>query len=165
MFSTCAINSLFLKKKKFTFLWTRQILFFCFIIIIILDRKHETKNGWPWTADVFKFVSITGAAEPLLRGLMCSFVKTGRRLVNFNFWFQKLSNTAQMRNQFSQLPWLCGETNSCHWWTACHMTKSGISSVGLCCHHLNYRLPLVIYSITCHSQTQLIFNSWKHAQE
>lgn len=76
---------------------------------------------------------------------ICSFVMTGHRLVNLNFRFQKLSNTAQMRNQFSQLPWLCGKKNSCHWRTGYHMTQPGISSVGPCCRHLNYRLPLVIY--------------------
>lgn len=77
--------------------------------------------------------------------LICSFVMTGRRLVNFNFWFQKLSNSAQMRNQFSQLLRLCGKKASCHWRTDYHMTQPGISSVGPCCSHLNYSLPLVIY--------------------
>ncbi len=77
--------------------------------------------------------------------LICSFVMTGHRLVNFNFWFQKLSNSAQMRNQFSQLLRLCGKKACCHWRTDYHMTQPGISSVGPCCSHLNYSLPLVIY--------------------
>lgn len=118
------------------------------VFTMLLPRMCVWKSHRPRRARILEYASFTGfqsSEEPLLHSLICSFVMTGRRLVNFNFWFQKLSNTAQMRNQFSQLPWLCGEKNSRHWWTAHHMTESGISSAGPCCHHLNYRLPLVIY--------------------
>lgn len=113
----------------------------------ILGRKHKRESWAKWNLHlrICLLRRFQSSEEPLLHCLICSFVMMGHRLVNFNFWFQKLSNTAQMRNQFSQLPSLCGEKNSLHWWTAHHMTESGISSVGPCCHHLNYRLPLVIY--------------------
>lgn len=141
---------------------------------ILLLQKPETKSGCLRRADTFTFLSLAGCHSSEEETLFAQFnvlfckkeKKTGRRLVNFNFWFQKLSNTAQMRNQFSQLPWLCGEANSCHWWAACHMTKSGISPAGPRCRHLNYRLPLVIYlhniSFSKHN-SYLIHDSLRHS--
>lgn len=131
--------------QQFVHYW-KTIVHLLFIVFnIILGRKRERESRAEKSSHRVSFTGFQSSEEPLLHSLICSFVMMGRRLVNFNFWFQKLSNTAQMRNQFSQLPWLCGEKNSRHWLTARHMTESGISSLGPCCHHLNYRLPLVIY--------------------
>lgn len=157
------------KKKEDTF-----HCFFLFQIFFFFKSLRQRVAVWEELTRSHSSPSQAATARRrrrFLHSLMCSFVKkkrkkTGRGLVNFNFWFQKLSNTAQMRNQFSQLPWLCGEANSCHWWAACHMTKSGISPAGPCCRHLNYRLPLVIYlhniSFSKHN-SYLIHDSLHHS--
>lgn len=142
---------------------TVNILFIAFTLILC----------WKWEghgprARIFKCFSSRGfqsPEEPLLLALICSFVMMGRRLVNFNFWFQKLSNTAQMRNQLSQLPWLCGGKIPCHWWRARHMTSQGLVQQAHVATTSITGCLLSFTSITSHSQTQLIFNSWKPAQE
>lgn len=137
------------KKKK------RRDTFHCFAFLFkssSSSSKPETKTVWEELTQSHSSPSLAVTARrrrhfAQFNVLFCGGKKekkTGRRLVNFNFWFQKLSNTAQMRNQFSQLPRLCGAANCCYWWAAGHMTKSGISPAGPCCRHLNYRLPLVI---------------------
>lgn len=102
------------------------------------------------------------SAEPRWCTLICSFVMTGRRLVNFNFWFPKLSNTAQMRNQFSQLPRLCGEKDpstiggrpvTWQTWGLVQEARVATASITGCL--------LSFTSITSHLETQLIFNSWR----
>lgn len=141
---------IYIRLELYILLQDNSTLFYFLLFCdVVLGREHEaervTGREELASSKILFFTGFESSEEPQLHSLICSFVMTGRRLVNFNFWFQKLSNTAQMRNQFSQLPWLCGEKDRRHWWTARHMTESGISSVGPCCHHLNYRLPLVIY--------------------
>lgn len=81
---------IYIKLELYILLQDNSTLFYFLLFCdVVLGREHEaervTGREELASSKILFFTGFESSEEPQLHSLICSFVMTGRRLVNFNF--------------------------------------------------------------------------------